>query len=299
MSTPALSALLYRDLVRTALAEDLGRAGDLTTDAIVSAEREAAGRLIARRAGRVCGLEVAVTAFRELDPDVELALRLGDGADVEAGATLAGVRGRARALLAAERVALNLLGRLSGIATATRDLVRLVEGTGARVADTRKTTPGLRALEKYAVRVGGGVNHRFGLDDAVLVKDNHLALAGGVAAAVERVRAAVGHLVKLEVEVDTLEQLDEALAVGVDAVLLDNMTPETLAEAVRRVAGRAVTEASGGITPETLAAVAASGVDLVSVGWITHSAPSLDVAFDLAPHPPGFAPLAGPLDAIG
>jgi len=277
MTLPTLPTVLYVDLVRAALAEDLGRAGDLTTDAIVPAEREAAGRLIARGAGRVCGLEVAAAAFRELDPEVEVDLRVGDGADVEAGAILAGVRGRARALLTAERVALNFLGRLSGIATATRDLVRLVAGTGARIADTRKTTPGLRALEKYAVRVGGGANHRFGLDDAVLVKDNHLALAGGVAAAVERVRASV------EVEVDTLEQLDEALAAGVDAVLLDNMTPETLAQAVHRVAGRAVTEASGGITAETLPAVAAIGVDLVSVGWIIHSAPSLDVAFDLVP----------------
>ena len=283
MTLPTLPTVLYVDLVRAALAEDLGRAGDLTTDAIVPAEREAAGRLIARGAGRVCGLEVAAAAFRELDPEVEVDLRVGDGADVEAGAILAGVRGRARALLTAERVALNFLGRLSGIATATRDLVRLVAGTGARIADTRKTTPGLRALEKYAVRVGGGANHRFGLDDAVLVKDNHLALAGGVAAAVERVRASVGHLVKVEVEVDTLEQLDEALAAGVDAVLLDNMTPETLAQAVHRVAGRAVTEASGGITAETLPAVAAIGVDLVSVGWIIHSAPSLDVAFDLVP----------------
>jgi len=299
MSTPGLSALLYRDLVRAALAEDLGRASDLTTDAIVPAEQEAAGRLVARAAGRVCGLEVAAAAFRELDPEAEVDLRLGDGTDVEAGTTLAVVRGAARALLTGERVALNFLGHLSGIATATRELVRLVEGTGARVADTRKTTPGLRALEKYAVRVGGGSNHRFGLDDAVLVKDNHLALAGGVAAAVERVRASVGHLVKVEVEVDTLEQLDEALAAGVDAVLLDNMTLETLAEAVRRVAGRAVTEASGGVTAETLPAVAASGVDLVSVGWITHSAPSLDVAFDLSTHAPGFADLVGSPDPIG
>lgn len=299
MRFQGLSEVLYREAVRAALAEDLGRAGDLTTDAIVPAEREAAGRLVARAAGRVCGLEVAAAAFRELDAEAEVDLRLEDGADVEAGATLASIRGRARALLAAERVALNFLGRLSGIATATRDLVRLVAGTGARIADTRKTTPGLRALEKYAVRVGGGSNHRFGLDDAVLVKDNHLAVAGGVAAAVQRVRASVGHLVKVEVEVDTLEQLDEALAAGVDAVLLDNMTPETLVEAVRRVGGRAVTEASGGITAETLPAVAASGVDLVSVGWITHSAPALDVAFDLAPHPPGFAPLVGTPDPIG
>lgn len=282
MST-GLASILYLDRVRGALAEDLGRAGDLTTETIVPPERRAEGRLVARAPGRICGLEVAVAAFREIDPSVEVEGRADDGIDAAAGTVLALVRGPARSLLTAERVALNFLGHLSGIATATRDLVRLAEGTGARVVDTRKTTPGLRALEKYAVRVGGGSNHRFGLDDAVLIKDNHLAVAGSVAEAVERARAAVGHLVKIEVEVDSLEQLEEALAAGVDAVLLDNMEPEMLAEAVRRVAGRAVTEASGGITASTLPAVAASGVDLISVGWVTHSAPCLDVAFDLEP----------------
>jgi nicotinate-nucleotide pyrophosphorylase (carboxylating) len=200
---------------------------------------------------------------------------------VAAGATLAELAGPARALLTGERVALNFLGRLSGVATATRGLVDAVAGSAARVVCTRKTTPGLRALEKHAVRAGGGANHRFGLDDAVLIKDNHLVIAGGVAEAVRRARAAVGHLVKVEVEVDGLEQLAEALACGVDAVLLDNMSLEELAEAVRMARGRALTEASGGIRPETAAAVAATGVDLLSVGWITHSSPALDVALDL------------------
>lgn len=278
-----LSPLLYEPLVRRALEEDLGRAGDLTTDATVAPHLRAVGRLVARRAGRVAGLPIAAAAFRLLDPAIEVELAAADGDDVPAGAVLAVVRGPARPILSAERVALNFLGHLCGIATATADLVRRVEAAapGCRVACTRKTTPGLRALEKYAVRAGGGVNHRFGLDDAVLIKDNHLAVAGGVAAAVARVRQRVGHLVRVEVEVDTLEQLDQALAAGVDAVLLDNMTPGELREAVARVAGRATTEASGGVTPDTAAAVAATGVDLLSAGWITHSAPSLDVALDL------------------
>ena len=282
MSLPTLYPLQYEEVVRRALAEDLGRAGDLTTDAVVPPNTWAQARLVARRAGRVAGLEVALSAFRQLDPQVQVQPRLGDGDDAAADQTLAQVAGLARPLLGAERTALNLLGRLCGIATATRDLVRAVDGTGARVVCTRKTTPGLRALEKYAVRCGGGANHRFGLDDAVLIKDNHVALAGGVRAAIERARAHVGHLVKIEVEVDALAQLDEALAAGVEAVLLDNMELETLREAVRRVAGRAVTEASGGIRPETIRAVAETGVDLISVGWITHSAPALDVALDVA-----------------
>ena len=275
--------LVYEPIVRRALEEDLGRAGDLTTDAIVPAGALARARIVARAAGRVAGLEIAASAFRLLDPAVEVAVEVPDGADVDAGASLAVVAGSARAVLTGERVALNLLGRLCGIATATREVVRAVERANprCRVVDTRKTTPGLRALEKYAVRAGGGANHRFGLDDAVLVKDNHLALAGGVAAAVERVRARAGHLVRVEVEVDTLEQLDEALAAGVDAVLLDNMAPATLREAVRRTAGRSVLEASGGITPETAPEIAATGVDLLSIGWLTHSVPSLDVALEI------------------
>jgi len=279
-----LYPLLYEDVVRQALAEDLGRAGDLTSDAVVPPELRATVAVRARQPGRVAGLDVAGLAFRLLDPEVEITTAAGDGADVEAGGTLAEVRGRARALLSDERVALNFLGHLSGIATATRGIVRAVAPYPARVVCTRKTTPLLRALEKYAVRAGGGVNHRFGLDDAILIKDNHRALAGGAVAAVERARRAAGHLVKIEIEVDDLEELAAVVELGVDAVLLDNMTPAELARAVAIVAGRAVTEASGGITPETAAAVAASGVDLLSVGWLTHSAPVLDVGLDFGHH---------------
>jgi len=278
---PPLYPLLYEELVRRALAEDLGRAGDLTTDAIVPPGLDAEARLVARAAGRIAGVEPALAAFRLLDPAVAAEVALPDGSDAAAGATIATVRGPARAILAAERTALNFLGRLSGVATATRGLVAAVAGHRARIVCTRKTTPGLRALEKYAVRAGGGANHRFGLDDAVLIKDNHRALAGGVRPAVERARAAVGHLVKVEVEVDTLDQLDEALAAGADAVLLDNMPLDVLRRAVERARGRAITEASGGITAGTAAAVAATGVDLISVGWLTHSAPALDVALDV------------------
>ena len=273
--------LLWEEAVRRALAEDLGRAGDLTTDAIVPPDLVAEARLVARAAGRIAGLAPALAAFRLLDPAVESEVALPDGSDADAGATIATVRGPARAILAAERTALNFLGHLSGIATATRDLVAAVAGHRARIVCTRKTTPGLRALEKHAVRAGGGANHRFGLDDAVLIKDNHVALAGGVAPAIERARAAAGHLVKIEVEVDTLDQLDEALAAGADAVLLDNMPLDVLRQAVERARGRAITEASGGITAETAAAVAATGVDLISAGWLTHSAPALDVALEV------------------
>jgi nicotinate-nucleotide pyrophosphorylase (carboxylating) len=276
-----LYPILYEPLIRRALEEDLGRAGDLTSDAILPHNLRGEARIVARAAGRLAGLPMALSAFRILDPQVEIETCVADGEDVEAGAVLAIVRGPARTLLSAERTALNLLGRLCGIATATREMVRLVEPHGARVVCTRKTTPGLRALEKYAVRCGGGHNHRFGLDDAVLVKDNHIAFAGGLRTAVERVRAAVGHLVKIEVEVDSLEMLREALDLGVDVVLLDNMSVETLRQAVALAKGRALTEASGGITPETAAAIAATGVDLLSMGWLTHSAPSLDVALDV------------------
>ncbi len=284
MPPPApLLPFVYLELVRRALAEDLGRAGDVTTDAVVAPGARARGRLLARAPGRVCGLDVALAAFRELDAGLEIEIAAPEGSDVEAGATLASLAGSARSLLAAERTALNLLGRLSGIATATRELVRAAAPHPARIACTRKTTPGLRALEKHAVRVGGGANHRFGLDDAILIKDNHRVLAGGVRPAIERARAAAGHLVGIEVEVETLEQLDEALQAGAEAVLLDNMPLAMLAEAVRRTRGRAVAEASGGITPETVAAVAATGADVVSVGWLTHSAPALDVALELEP----------------
>jgi nicotinate-nucleotide pyrophosphorylase (carboxylating) len=276
-----LFPLLYEPVVQRALEEDLGRAGDLTSDAVLPPGLAAAAKIVARAAGRVAGLPVALSAFRLLDASIRIEASAIDGEDVEAGAVLATVRGPARALLSAERTALNLLGRLSGIATATRDMARLVEPHGARIVCTRKTTPGLRALEKYAVRCGGGHNHRFGLDDAILIKDNHIALAGGLRAAVERARRAAGHLVRIEVEAASLEQLREALELGVEAVLLDNMSLEMLREAVAISRGRAVLEASGGINLETAAAIAATGVDLLSVGWLTHSAPALNVAMDV------------------
>lgn len=272
----------YEGLLRRALEEDLGLAGDLTTNAIVPADASAEGTIIARSSGRLAGLAMSAAVFELLDSRVLVARQSADGQDVEEGQAIAAVRGPARAILTGERVALNLLGRLSGIATATRGIVGEVEGFPTRVVCTRKTTPNLRALEKYAVRAGGGANHRFGLDDAVLIKDNHVAVAGGVEAAISRARRAVGHMVKIEVEVDTLAQLVEALAAGADAVLLDNMDTDTVREAVRLVGGRAITEASGGIRPATARAFAATGVDLLSVGWITHSAPALDVALEVS-----------------
>ena len=234
-----------------------------------------------RQNGSVAGGEIAISVFRELDPSVRAEILLGDGEPAEAGQVLLRLRGSARSILTAERTALNLFGHLCGIATETAAYVRAVEDTGARVVCTRKTTPGLRALEKYAVRCGGGANHRFGLDDAVLIKDNHLAVAGGVRTALEMVRASVGHMVKIELEVDTLEQLREGLELGVDAVLLDNMDTETLRQAVKMVAGRCTTEASGGINLETAASVASTGVDLLSVGALTHSAPCLDLSLEI------------------
>ncbi len=278
---PPLSPLLYEEIIRTALREDLGRAGDLTTDAVVPGDRRANAVIVARREGRIAGCEVAASVFRILDPAVETEILLDDGCDAMQGNDVIHVRGPARPVLTGERVALNLLGRLAGVATLTREFVRAVEGTGVRIVCTRKTTPGLRVLEKYAVRCGGGFNHRFGLDDGVLIKDNHLAVAGGVRQAVERARAAVGHTVTIELEVDTLAQLEEGLAAGVDAVLLDNMDTVTLARAVERVGGRCLTEASGGIDLATVAAVAATGVDLLSVGALTHSAPWLDVSLEM------------------
>jgi nicotinate-nucleotide pyrophosphorylase (carboxylating) len=276
-----LHPLQYDALLRRALEEDLGLAGDLTTNSIVPAGERLAGRIVARRAGCIAGLEVAARTFALLDAAVTFEPQVADGAVVAAGTTLAELSGPARAVLTGERVALNLLGHLSGIATVTRGIVDAVAGTRARVVCTRKTTPGLRALEKYAVRAGGGSNHRFGLDDAVLIKDNHLAIAGGIEEAVRRARLAVGHLVKVEVEVDDLDQLARALACPIDAVLLDNFAPAELRRAVELVAGRVITEASGGITPDTARAIAETGVDLLSIGWITHSAPVLDVALDV------------------
>ncbi len=268
--------------VRAALHEDLAHAGrDLTTQAVVPPGTTATVRIAARQPCRVAGLQLAAAAFAAIDPAVAFRPACADGDDLEAGGVLAEVAGPAGAVLTAERTALNFLCHLSGIATATREAVAATAGTAARIACTRKTTPGLRALEKYAVRVGGGVNHRFGLDDGILIKDNHVALAGGVRPAAAAARAAAGHMVRVEVEVDTLDQLDAALAAGADAVLLDNMDPPTLREAVRRIAGRAVAEASGGLTPGSIAEVAATGVDLISLGWLTHSAPAADIGLDL------------------
>jgi nicotinate-nucleotide pyrophosphorylase (carboxylating) len=272
--------LHYEPLLRAALAEDLGDAGDLTTDAIVAADATASAAVVARASGRIAGVGISTAAFTLLDPAVTVTVAVEDGTDVAAGTVLATVQGPARALLSAERVALNLLGRMCGVATATASLVAAVAGHPARIAPTRKTTPGLRGLERYAVRAGGGADHRFGLFDGVLIKDNHIVAAGGITPAVERARSQVGHMVKVEVEVDTLEQLDEAVKLDIDAVLLDNMTTVDLATAVARVPEPIITEASGGIDLRTAAAVAATGVDLISAGWITHSAPALDVALD-------------------
>jgi nicotinate-nucleotide pyrophosphorylase (carboxylating) len=275
-----LPPLAIEPLVRAALAEDFGRAGDITTEATVPADHHSRVALRARQAGRVAGLDLARMAFRLLDPEIRIAIAAPDGSDVAPGDTIAALEGRTRSILSAERVALNYLGHLSGIATLTCAYVTAVEGAGAHITCTRKTTPGLRALEKYAVRAGGGVNHRFGLDDAVLIKDNHIAAAGGVVPALKAARARVGHLVKIEIEVDTLDQLDEVLAIGADAVLLDNMDTDTLREAVRRIDGRLVAEASGGVTLESVRAIAEAGVDLISVGALTHSAPCLDIGLD-------------------
>ena len=281
MSLPTpLPAVMIEPLVRAALLEDLGRAGDLTSDAIIPPDVIARAVLQAREPGVVAGLDLAQTAFRLADPRLQLHVLKPDGARLQPGDDIAVVEGPARGLLTGERVALNFLGHLSGVATATASIVDAIAGHKAKVVDTRKTLPGLRAVQKHAVRLGGGANHRFGLDDAVLIKDNHIAVAGGLTTAVARARAYVGHLVKIEVEVDTLDQLREALAAGVEAVLLDNMDPQTLHEAVAIVGGRAVTEASGGITLATAPAVAASGVDLISVGWLTHSAKVLDIGLD-------------------
>lgn len=269
------------DLVRRTLAEDLGLAGDLSTDAAIAATDVGTADIVARQAGTIAGLEVALAAFIAVDTRVEATARVTDGASVAAGTVLARVQGPTRALLTAERSALNLLGHASGIATATREVVDAVAEHGVRIIDTRKTTPGLRALEKYAVRCGGGSNHRFGLFDAVMLKDNHLVAAGGIRPAVAAVRERVGHTVHIEVEIDHLEQIPAALEAGADSILLDNLSDDQLRRAVGLVAGRAVTEASGGITPQRAAAVAASGVDVISLGWLTHSAPRLDVALDL------------------
>lgn len=280
MSLRSPHPLLVEPIVRHALEEDLGRAGDVTSDLIVPPERQLAARLVARKPGTIAGLIAAERAFALVDPALKIAIERPDGSKVEAGAVVAMIQGSARSILTAERVALNFMGHLSGVATATRALVDAAAGTHARIVCTRKTTPGLRVLEKYAVRCGGGFNHRFGLDDAVLIKDNHLVAAGGIAPAVARVRAGLGHMAKIELEVDSLAQLEEALALGVDTILLDNMSIEALTRAVAIAQGRAVLEASGNVTLATVRAIAETGVDYVSSGAITHSAPNLDVALD-------------------
>lgn len=282
---PPLPDLLIEPVVRAALAEDLGRAGDLTTAATIDPGLTGTVALVAREAGVVAGLRAGLMSWRLLDPAVDVRVLSPDGSPVQPGDEIALVTGPVHVLLTGERVALNLVSHLSGVASATAELVEAVAGTTARICCTRKTTPGLRALEKDAVRAGGGSNHRFGLDDAVLVKDNHIAFAGGISPALARLRERVGHLVRVEVEVDTLEQLRDVLELGVapgivDAVLLDNMTPYVLTEAVALVDGRCLTEASGRITATTVRPIAESGVDLISVGWITHSAPILDIGLD-------------------
>lgn len=280
--TPALPDALIEPVVRAALAEDLGHAGDVTSLATIDADARFAAVFAARRDGRIAGLDCARIAVGVLDPTASFETITPDGSDAAPGQILARVDGNARALLSAERVALNLLQRLSGVATLTRAYVRAVEGTGAAITDTRKTTPGLRALEKYAVRCGGGINHRFGLDDAILIKDNHIAARGSVGEAVGRARAFAGHLMKVEVEVDSLDQLAEALYGGPDVIMLDNFSLEDLRTAVREVAGRAILEASGGVTLETVRAIAETGVNVISVGALTHSAPALDIGLDAA-----------------
>lgn len=275
-----LPPFLVERAVAAALEEDLGQAGDITTDPIIPPHATGEAEIVARKDGVIAGLDLAAASFKALDPDAQFVADVADGAHVAAGARLARVQGKARALLSAERVALNYLGHLSGIATLTAAYVEAIEGTKARIACTRKTTPGLRAFEKYAVRAGGGINHRFGLYDAVLVKDNHIAAAGGLAQALAKLRARIGHLVKVEVEVDTLDQLDEALHFPIDAVLLDNMDVATLKKAVAMVDGRVLTEASGGVNLQTVRKIAETGVDLISVGALTHSAPRLDLALE-------------------
>ncbi len=277
-----LSPLVIDEAVHRALEEDLGRAGDITSIATIPEQTHAHAVMIARQAGVIAGLPLAVATFHRLSPDIRIEPHVRDGGAVAAGVHVLTISGPARAVLAGERTALNFVGRLSGIATLTADYVRHTAGTRLRICCTRKTTPGLRALEKYAVRCGGGFNHRFGLDDAILIKDNHVAVAGGVRPVLERARANTGHLVRIEIEVDTLAQLREVLDTGMaDVVLLDNMDVATLAEAVKLSAGRVVLEASGGVTQSSIAQIAATGVDYVSSGALTHSAPNFDVALDI------------------
>jgi nicotinate-nucleotide pyrophosphorylase (carboxylating) len=275
-----LPNLLVEQAVRAALAEDLGLAGDITTEPIIPPDAQGEAAIVARKPGVIAGLDLAEAAFKALDPEVVFTRVIHDGGTVETGGTIAKIKGSTRALLTGERTALNFLGRLSGIAALTAAYVEKVAGTGAHIACTRKTTPGLRAFEKYAVRCGGGVNHRFGLYDAVLVKDNHIAAAGGLKVALQLLRARSGHMVRIEVEVDTLDQLKDALRFPIDAVLLDNMDPAMLKEAVALAKGKVLTEASGGVMLQTVGKIAATGVDLISVGALTHSPRNLDSSLE-------------------
>jgi nicotinate-nucleotide pyrophosphorylase (carboxylating) len=280
---PVLAPTLIDAAVRAALAEDLGLAGDITTNATVAADTTATAVIATRSDGIVSGLPLAEAAFHALDPAIRFETERPDGTRVAVHDIIATISGNARAILTAERVALNFMGRMSGIATLTRRYSDAIAGTAAKIADTRKTTPGMRAFEKYAVRCGGGQNHRSGLFDAILIKDNHILAAGGLAKAIAAARSTAGHMIKIEVEVDDLDQLDEVLVQKVDAVLLDNMTTAQLREAVKRVAGRCLTEASGGVNLDTVRAIAETGVDMISVGALTHSAPVLDLGLDFKP----------------
>lgn len=277
-----LSPLLFDQAVRAALEEDLGRAGDITTLACIPPGRKAVAVLAPRKPGVICGLSVAEAAFRIVDPHVSFEYLAADGDEIATPRTpVARISGDARAILTAERTALNFVSHMSGIASATAKLVALTKGTKAKVICTRKTTPNLRALEKYAVRCGGGMNHRFGLDDAVLIKDNHIAVCGGIAQALQAAKSYAGHMVKIEIEVDNLEQLKEVIAEGADVVLFDNMSPDDMRKGVEMIAGRMKTEASGGISADSAKAVAESGVDMLSSGALTHSAPILDIGLDI------------------
>ncbi len=277
---PPLPDIILDPIVRLALAEDLGRAGDLTTDATIPAGTQMSCHIQARQSGYLAGLDAAIYALSLIDRDVELSLHLADGSPLKPGDRIATLKGSARSILTAERVMLNFIGRMSGIATLTAQYVAQTKGTTARIVCTRKTTPGLRAIEKRAVRCGGGTSHRYGLDDAILIKDNHIAAAGSIGAVLERAQNYAGHLRMIEIEVDTLEQLGEALPYGPNAVLLDNMDNDTLRKAVAMIGGHCIAEASGGVTLETVAGIAATGVDFISVGALTHSAPNLDVGMD-------------------
>ena len=279
---PVLDDVLLKPLVEDALAEDLGRRGDVTSQATIPADMQAQLQIKARQSGVICGMDLARLSFALVDASIEFVAQVQDGETVAAGAVLATVKGNARHLLTAERTALNFMTHLSGISTATRQIVDSVAQYPAQITCTRKTIPGLRIVQKYAVRCGGGRNHRLGLDDAILIKDNHIAIAGDIKTAIEQAQHFAGHLIPIEVEVDTLEQLEQALEAGVSLVLLDNMSPEILSQAVAMCKGRAKTEASGGITPETVRAAASTGVDFIAMGYLTHSTTALDIGLDFS-----------------